>query len=80
MDTIGNLWWLWLLGVLTCYGYAIANQLLRIKKITNLDLVGDPMDTFSRGLLYTVASGFLGSGFGILLLLSILINVAQWAK
>ena len=82
METISNLWWLWLLGTLICYGYALANQLHRIETITELDLDvdSDPVGLFSKSLPLLIISGFLGSGFGILLMISVIINVIQWAK
>lgn len=84
MGTIGNLWWLWLLGALICWGYALANQYRRIKTITDFDLDlgngSDPAKLFTKGLLPLLVSGFLGSAFGILLLISVIVNVIELVK
>jgi len=82
METIGNLWWLWLLGMLICWGYVLANQYRRIKTITELDLDSDddPIGLVSKGVLPLFVSSFLGWGFGILLLISVIVNIIEWAK
>lgn len=82
MDIIGNLWWAWLAGTVICYVVAFANQLRRMKKMVTFDFDDDEgvFGSFTKGLPVLFVSGLLGTGFLIVLALSVIVNVIRWIK
>lgn len=78
MDFIGAYWWLWLVVMVVFGAYALYNQLKRVKGIVNKGFSGDmggALGSFQSGIGSFIVASVLTSGSGILLLLSIIINL-----
>ena len=76
METIGSLWWIWLIGTIACYAIAFGNQL---RRIGTLDLDTDDLFSgFTKGLTTLFLFSICGIGFFIILLISIIVNIIQW--
>ncbi len=65
MQTVVDLWWLWLVLAVVLMGYALVNQVLRIKRIANGRVFSDP-SSFGKGMVSFVLAGF-GGGVSMLL-------------
>jgi hypothetical protein len=78
MQTISNLWYVWLIGLILSLGYAFINQAQRIISAIRGDidsvfknLTGAPMVAF-------IVSGLIASGCGIMLIISIIIKLVVY--
>jgi len=71
MDFIATYWWIWLIGMIVCVGYAIYGQVKFMKSI---------LDGTDRGIFVHMLIGLLGAVFMILLLLSVVLHVIDYAK
>lgn len=75
MESIANLWWLWLLGSVVTLLYGGYNQVSRMKRMMKGDV-----DTFSNGLYALFAAAVVNMGFVVLLITAIVLNVIEYAK
>jgi len=83
MDFIATYWWLWLIGMLVCYGIAVYSQLQRMKRLQNSVFskrMEDTQKEFTKGMGTMMLAGLAGAGFMIVLLLSIVLNVIIYIK
>ncbi|MDO8516964.1 MAG: hypothetical protein Q7S33_02460 [Nanoarchaeota archaeon] len=84
MEFIGAYWWLWLIFSVICTGYAIFNQVKRMKNFHQVMLSRmNPVaasNSFFSGLIPLIISGLLATGFSILLGISIVVNIIQMIK
>ncbi len=83
MAFIAGHWLLWLVLMIVFGGYALYNQLKRMKgmmkKGLSLDVDG-AFGSFFSGTGYFVVAGVLGSGSGMLLLISVIINLVAYLR
>lgn len=74
MDFIADNWWIWLASMVLFGGLAVANHITRLRRIVTLWEVGDSM---MDGLGLMVLFGFLASSSGVVLVLSIVVNIVR---
>lgn len=70
MQFIASYWMLWLILMVAFGGYALHNQLRRMKQVLSMDVEGA-----SNGLGALMVSGLLASASGVLLLIAIIVNI-----
>jgi len=78
MSFVGAYWWLWLVIFLVSGGYAMFNQLKRMKGMMNKGLSGDvkgAAGSFFSGVKSMIVAGLISSGAGILLAIAVLVNI-----
>ena len=87
MDTIGNLWWVWLIGTVVCCTVAFLNQLRRIKRMVSLSFLDDSdddlddlFDSFAKRIPVLFMFSLASMGFSLILLLSIVVNIVRWVQ
>jgi len=79
MQTIGSLWWVWLAGMLACWGFIGFMQLrqLRINRKGNLDQSFEKSTGAGTNML--VGFRYLGFVFLVLLVFSLAVKLITWA-
>lgn len=80
MAQIAGLWWLWLLIMVAAGGYAIFNQIRRMKGMLGGAKTGDvdqAFGAFGKGLAGLVISGFVAMIAGILLVIAVLFAITH---
>jgi hypothetical protein len=84
MAFIATYWWLWILGIIVFGVYPVASLINRTKSITGKVMVGrDPggtTESFFKGLIPILISSILSSLCGLMLFISIVINIIIYAK
>ncbi len=72
MQTIGNLWYIWLIGLIVSLGYAFFNQFQRVKSAFKGDFDAVFKHLTGASMAAFVISGTIASGCAIMLLLSLI--------
>ena len=83
MAFIALYWWLWLLLTAVFSGYTLFNQLKRMKGMlrgVQQGDVGKAFSSFGSGIATLVVSGLLAGVSGVLLLISIVLNIITYAS
>lgn len=81
MNTIANLWWLWLAGALITLLYGGYNQLARMRRMMNPHTVWDTGESsFFKGMVPFILAAVLNFAFAILLVVAIVLNIIDYAK
>lgn len=83
MEFIGVYWWAWLIGMVIFGGYAIYNQVKRIKGMMVGGFSRDinlAFSSFRSGILSMVVSLVIAGISSILLLLSVIINLIIYLR
>jgi len=75
MESVATYWWIWLVCMVICYAYAIFNQVRRMQSLNK-----GQIDSFGKGMLPMFLAGLSGSVFGLVLLLSVVLNIIAYAK
>ena len=75
MNFVMNFWWLWLVLALACFLYGGFNQIRRIKKMMNGNA-----NSFGDGIYCLFITGSLYFIFGVLLIVSIVLNAIHYAS
>lgn len=89
METVANLWWLWLVGAVVTFLYIGYNQVSRMRRM--MDTAGQVENMFTKGWKSTEQSFFQGVmpllfaavlnlGCLVLLVTSIVLKVIDYAK
>lgn len=81
MEFIGAYWWLWLVLMLVFETYAAYNQIKRIREFADKGLPEDvdgAGGSFLSGIGSFILAGALTAVFGLLLVLSIIINLIEY--
>lgn len=73
MHWIADYWWVWLIGCVATMVVAIHNQ---IKRIKNMHSEAE----FFKGIYILVGAGILNMVFSILLVVSIVLHIINYAK
>lgn len=63
-------WYVWLVGFIACIGFTMVNQGMRMKRMFTSSL-GQPMESFTKGIVTLLLGGFGALVFAILLIISI---------
>jgi hypothetical protein len=77
MNTIANLWYIWLAGALISYIIAFLNQAKRMKRMMSMDFE-QSFNGFSGGIVWLFLSGISGTVFSALLVISVALNVISY--
>jgi hypothetical protein len=75
MTYVANFWWLWLLFAVIGFGGAVYIQIGNFKRVQNMDI-----DGFRQRMGWMAALGLLGTGSGVILIVSIILNIISYAK
>ena len=81
MDFIATYWYLWLVVMLVGYGYALTNQLRRMKgrmnaSISSFENIGN---TFFKGIGALFVAAAFGAGGMVMLAIAIIVNIIKSA-
>lgn len=68
---LSTYWYVWLIGLISCIGFSLGNQGLRMKRMFTNENLSQPMESFTKGISTLLLSGFAALVFAILLLISI---------
>jgi len=78
MEFIATHWYIGLIVMMGGYGYALFNQLRRMKEMESFfdsDIEGSEKDLFFKGFGKMVVSGLIGSCGLIFLIIAIIMNI-----
>jgi len=76
MDSIANLWWLWLIGAVVTMLYGGYNQVSRMNRVMSLDTDKG----FFQGIYALLFAAVLNLGFSVLLVTALVLNIIDYAK
>ena len=80
MEFIATYWYIWLVIMVIGYGYALSNQLRRMKgMMTSPFAAGIAENTFFKGIGKMVVAGAIGIGGMVLLAIAIVLNIINSA-
>lgn len=83
MDFVAEYWYLWAMLTFTCVFYCANSQVRRMKSMMNHGLAGDgrgALNAVATGVVPTIVAGALSWLFGLTTLLSLILNIVNYAK
>lgn len=82
MDFIANYWLLWVIIMVACIVFAFANQMSRMKRVGAVPLgnVSRAQDEALKGFFWVIAATVVGWVAGVLLALSIVVNLIRYFR
>lgn len=80
MEFIASNWWLWFAVMIVCAILAFRNQIKRMKSMVSSRSMDGATTSFFSGLGMLVFTGLLASIAGVLFVLSLILNVIDYAK
>lgn len=76
MEFLAKTWGLWLVIAVVCYGYALFNQLRRMKRMMDSDF-DDGFKGFLKGVASMILAGLAGTVSFILFVVGVIARLAQ---
>lgn len=82
MEFVGTYWWIWLIGMFVCMALVMVNQVKRIKRMhSEFNLENRNIGAgFKKGMLTFVIATLAASGFSILFLIGVVVQIINYAK
>ena len=79
MQTIGNFWWVWLAGLLLCWGFVGLNQFRQNQISSRHDVYSSLVKSNAAGKNVLVGFRYLGFVFLVLLIFALAVKLINWA-